>query len=135
LIIDSKIDLPNLLKLVEVISLFPSINDVKFEIPLEEKLFDKLIEALNLIKKDKFFIDEELQTKNLDSQNSISFKLNFINDLEIINQNYQKEIYETDPFVVENIASIRSQENYPNIKKFFFKEMRHHKLKLQDLGK
>jgi hypothetical protein len=119
LIIDSKFDLPNLLKLIEVISLFPSINDVKFEIPLEKKLFDKLIEALNLIKKDKFFIDEELQTKNLDSQNSISFKLNFINDLEITNQNHHhNKIYETDSFAFENIASIRSQEDYPNIKKF-----------------
>jgi hypothetical protein len=119
LIIDSKIDLPNLLKLVEVISLFPSINDLKFEIPLEKKLFDKLIEALNLIKKDKFSIDEELQTKILDSQNSISFKLNFINDLEIINQNYHhNKIYETDSFAFENIASIRSKVDYPNIKKF-----------------
>ena len=119
LIIDSKFDLPNLLKLVEVISLFPSINNVKFEIPLEKKLFDKLIEALNLIKKDKFFIDEELQTKNLDSQNSISFKLNFIHDLEITNQSYHhNKTYETDSFAFENIASIRSQEDYPNIKKF-----------------
>ena len=118
LIIDSKFDLPNLLKLVEVISLFPSINNVKFETPLEKKLFDKLIEKLNSLERDKFFIDEELQTKNLDSQNFISFKLNFIHDLEIKNQNHQKKINDSDSFAFENIASIRSQEDYPNIKKF-----------------
>ena len=63
-------------------------------------------------------IDEELQTKNLDSQNFISFKLNFIHDLEIKNQNHQKKINDSDSFAVASIASIRSQEDYPNIKKF-----------------
>jgi hypothetical protein len=41
-------------------------------------------------------------------------------------------------FIGETVIEESDNEyyrNYPNIKKFFFKEMRHHKLKLKDLGK
>ena len=108
LIIDSKFDLANLLKLVEIISLLSSLNYIKFEIPLERKLFDKLIEELNFIERVKFFFDEEFKTINLDLQNPISFKINFTNDLDSTNESLRDQ----------NMLSIRSQEDYLRINKF-----------------